>query len=130
MNQVIISGRLTKKPDLRMTETRKKVVSGSVAVQRNKETADFIDFVAWENNAERLETCADKGSRVIMAGELHTRTYEKGDKQIKATELFVNRVEIIDFKAQTVEKVDIQVPVDTSKIPVIEYEIDEDSLPF
>lgn len=130
MNQVIISGRLTKKPDLRMTESRKKVVSGSVAVQRNKETADFIDFVAWENNAERLETYADKGSRVIMSGELQTRTYEKGDKQIKATELFVNRVEIIDFKAQTIEKNEVQVPVDTSNMPTIEYEITDDMLPF
>ena len=36
MNQVIISGRLTKTPDIRMTESRKKVVSGTVAVQRNK----------------------------------------------------------------------------------------------
>ena len=127
MNQAIISGRLTKKPDLRMTESRKKVVSGSLAVQRNKETADFIDFVAWESNAERLETYADKGSRVIMCGELQTRTYEKGDKQIKATELFVNRVEIIDFKAQEEKpKLDGY----HSPEPTIEYEITDDMLPF
>jgi single-strand DNA-binding protein len=124
MNQVIISGRLTKKPDLRMTESRKKVVSGSVAVQRNKETADFIDFVAWESNAERLETSADKGSRVIMAGELRTRTYEKGDKQIKATELFVNRVEIIDFKDKQ-QKEEQQI-----EPPTINYEITDSDLPF
>lgn len=136
MNQVIISGRLTKKPDLRTTESRKKVVSGSVAVQRNKDTADFIDFVAWESDAERLETYADKGSRVIMAGELQTRTYEKGDKQIKATELFVKKVEIIDFKPQMipnnnvkVEVNDVEIRVNGEEPSIIQYVSDED-LPF
>ena len=127
MNQVTISGRLTKKPDLRMTESRKKVVSGSIASQRNKDVVDFIDFVAWENQAEKLEKYTDKGSRVILSGELQTRTYEKGDKQIKVVELFVNRIEIIDFKAQEEKpKLDGY----HSPEPAIEYEIDEDSLPF
>lgn len=130
MNQVIISGRLTKTPDVRMTESRKKVVSGTVAVQRNKETTDFIDFVAWETLAERLEKYTDKGCRVIITGELQTRTYEKGDKKVKVVELFARNIEIIDFKSQTVENVDIQVPVETSKIPVIEYDINPDDLPF
>lgn len=130
MNQVIISGRLTKTPDVRMTESRKKVVSGTVAVQRNKETTDFIDFVAWETLAERLEKYTDKGCRVIITGELQTRTYEKGDKKVKVVELFARNIEIIDFKAQTIENVEIQVPVDTSKIPVIEYDINPDDLPF
>lgn len=127
MNQLIISGRLTKTPELRMTESRKKVVSGTLAVQRNKETTDFIDFVAWETNAERLEKYTDKGGRVILTGELQTRTYEKGDKKIKVTEMFVNKVEIIDFK--TVEE---RPKLDGchSQEPIIEYEILEDDLPF
>lgn len=127
MNQLIISGRPTKTPELRMTESRKKVVSGTLAVQRNKETTDFIDFVAWETNAERLEKYTDKGGRVILTGELQTRTYEKGDKKIKVTEMFVNKVEIIDFKA-----VEERPKVDGyhSQEPIIEYEISEDDLPF
>lgn len=127
MNQLIISGRLTKKPELRMTESRKKVVSGTLAVVRNKETTDFIDFVAWENNAEKLDTYADKGLRVILTGELQTRTYEKVDKKIKVTEMFVNKVEVIDFK--TVEE---KPKLDGyhSQEPTIEYEITDSDLPF
>lgn len=126
MNQLIISGRLTKKPELRMTESRKKVVSGTLAVPRNKDTTDFIDFVAWETNAEKLDTYTDKGARVILSGELQTRTYEKADKKIKVTEMFVNRVEIIDFK----EKEQPKQTLDGYHSPTIEYEISEDSLPF
>lgn len=121
MNQLIISGRLTKDPELRMTESRKKVVSGTLAVPRNKETTDFIDFVAWETNAERLEKYTCKGCRLILTGEVQTRTYEKADKKIKVTEMFVNKVEIIDFKGKDEKQVEL---------PTIEYEIDEDSLPF
>ena len=127
MNQVIISGRLTKTPDVRMTESRKKVVSGTVAVQRNKETTDFIDFVAWETLAERLEKYTDKGGRVIITGELQTRTYEKGDKKVKVVELFARNVEIIDFKA-TEEKPKLDDY--RSQTPTIEYEITDDMLPF
>ena len=127
MNQVIISGRLTKTPDVRMTESRKKVVSGTVAVQRNKETTDFIDFVAWETLAERLEKYTDKGGRVIITGELQTRTYEKGDKKVKVVELFARNIEIIDFKA-TEEK--SKLDGYHSQTPTIEYEITDDMLPF
>ena len=122
MNQVIISGRLTKTPDVRMTESRKKVVSGTVAVARNKDTTDFIDFVAWESLAERLEKYTDKGCRVIITGELQTRTYEKGDKKVKVVELFARNIEIIDFKTEEKTKEETQAPT-------IEYVSDED-LPF
>ena len=123
MNQVTISGRLTKTPDVRMTESRKKVVSGTVAVQRNKETTDFIDFVAWETLAERLEKYTDKGGRVIITGELQTRAYEKGDKKVKVVELFARNIEIIDFKATEEKPKEVQPPV-------IEYDINPDDLPF
>ena len=125
MNQLIISGRLTKEPELRMTESKKKVVSGTLAVARNKDTTDFIDFVAWENNAEKLEKYTGKGGRVILTGELQTRAYEKGDKKIKVTEMFVNKVEIIDFK--TVEEKPANYH---SQEPTIEYNISDDNLPF
>lgn len=125
MNQVIISGRLTKTPDVRMTESRKKVVSGTLAVQRNKETTDFIDFVAWETLAERLEKYTDKGGKVIIAGELQTRTYEKGDKKVKVVELFARNIEIIDFKATDEAR-----PKEEMQPPVIEYAISDSDLPF
>lgn len=125
MNQVIISGRLTKTPDVRMTESRKKVVSGTLAVQRNKETTDFIDFVAWETLAERLEKYTDKGGRVIITGELQTRTYEKGDKKVKVVELFARNIEIIDFKATDEAR-----PKEEMQPPVIEYAISDSDLPF
>lgn len=127
MNQVTISGRLTKQPELRMTESRKKVVTGTLAVARTKEVTDFIDFVAWETLAERLEKYTDKGGRVIITGELQTRTYEKGDKKVKVVELFARNIEIIDFKA-TEEKPKLDGY--HSQTPTIEYEITDDMLPF
>lgn len=136
MNQVIISGRLTKQPELRMTESRKKVVTGTIAVTRTKEITDFIDFVAWEVNAERLEKYADKGCRVIVNGELQTRFYEKGEIKHKITELSVRNIDIIDFKPQIIPTNNVKAEVNNVEIRVngvepsiIQYVSDED-LPF
>ena len=58
LNKVIITGRLTAKPELKKTATDVSVTSFSLAVQRNYKNGngeydtDFINFAAWRNQAE------------------------------------------------------------------------------
>lgn len=105
MNNCSFTGRLTSKPELKTTPNGKNVCSFTLAVERKfkgtdgKPITDFIDFVAWEHNANFICKWFDKGIRIAITGELQTRIYEKDGKKIKVSEILVNSVEFADGKA-------------------------------
>ena len=105
MNNCSFTGRLTAKPELKTTHNGKSVCSFTLAVERKfkgtdgKPITDFIDFVAWEHNANFICKWFDKGIRIAITGELQTRMYEKDGKKIKVSEILVNSVEFADGKA-------------------------------
>ena len=106
MNNVNLIGRLTASPELRHTNNGKAVCNFSLAVERKfKDTdgnaiADYIDCVAWNNQAEFLCKWFDKGVRVGITGELQTRRYEKDGQTHKVTEVLVSTVEFADGKRE------------------------------
>ncbi|WZU00636.1 single-stranded DNA-binding protein [Erysipelothrix sp. D19-032] len=59
INYVVLTGRLTRNPELRKTQTGKSVVSFNLAVQRKfsqqgeEKQSDFVNCVAW-NKTKRL----------------------------------------------------------------------------
>jgi single-strand DNA-binding protein len=103
MNKVIISGRLTKDPEVRYTQSGKAVASFTVAVNRRfskeQQTTDFINCVAWDKLAE---ICADhivKGSQVIVEGRLQVRTYDAQDGTKRyVTEIVASEVKFMGSK--------------------------------
>ena len=110
MNNCSFTGRLTAKPELKTTQNGKSVCSFTLAVERKfkgtdgKPITDFIDFVAWEHNANFICKWFDKGIRIAITGELQTRMYEKDGKKIKVSEVLVNSVEFADGKATSSAK--------------------------
>lgn len=107
MNTVNIIGRLTNTPELKQTPNGKSVCNFSVAAERKfkdadgKPIVDFIDCVAWNNQAEFLCKWFDKGVRIGLVGELQTRTYEDSDgKNRKVVEVLVSSVEFADGKRE------------------------------
>ena len=82
MNSVNIIGRITKDIEVKKTNSGKSVCSFSVAVQRDKDNADFIPCTAWEGTADNIGKYFHKGDRIGISGVLSTRTYEdKGEKR-------------------------------------------------
>ena len=106
MNNVNLIGRLTASPELRHTDSGKSVCSFSVAVEDTFKDADgntvvdYIDCVAWNNQAEFLCKWFDKGVRVGITGKLKTRKYEKDGHTRKITEVLVSTVEFADGKRE------------------------------
>lgn len=98
LNRVILQGRLTASPDLRTTNSGAQVVSFTVASNKYVKDSDhpqanFVECVAWNQRAELLSKFFDKGSPIIVEGELSTRTYEAKDgSKRKATEVIVNNI--------------------------------------
>lgn len=100
LNSVILMGRLTRDPELKITPSGISVCPFTIAVNRpysrDKEAqqADFIDVVAWRQSAEFVSKYFVKGSMIIVDGSIQTRTYEdrNGNKR-KAVEVVANHVE-------------------------------------
>lgn len=106
MNNCSFTGRLTAKPELKSTPSGKSVCNFTLAVERKfkdangEKAVDYIEFVAWNSQADFLCKWFDKGVRVAVTGELQTRMYEKDDKKAKIYEILVGTVEFADGKRE------------------------------
>lgn len=99
MNSVNIIGRLTRDPELRYTQNGKAVTNMSIAVQRNKDEADFFDCVAFEKTAETIANNLTKGREVGVSGRLQQERWEdqQGQKR-SAVKIMVNLITFIGPK--------------------------------
>ena len=96
-SKAIITGNLTRDPELRTTPNGASVCGFSVAVNRvykdasggQKEDVSYIDCSAWGKLGEMIAQYAKKGSGVLVSGRLDQRSFE-GKDGIKRS-----RVEIV-----------------------------------
>lgn len=102
MNVVILTGRLTADPELRYTQQGTPCTSFNLAVDRasKDDSADFPTIIAWRETAEFINQYMRKGSRIVVRGEVRTRTYDDNGKNRKVTEIQADRVEFADSKPQ------------------------------
>ncbi len=105
MNKVILVGNLTKDPDYRTTPSGATVCNFRVAVQRrfaNQQgvrEADFIDCVAWRQQADFVHRFFTKGRKIGVVGTLQTRTYDAQDGTKRyVTEVVCDECEFVDSK--------------------------------
>ncbi len=97
-SKAIITGNLTRDPELRTTPNGSSVCSFSVAVNRvfrdtngeQKEDVSFIDCSAWGKLGEMISQYAKKGTGVLVSGRLDQRSWED-----KTTGQKRSRVEIV-----------------------------------
>ena len=105
INRVIISGNLTRDPELRSTAGGTSVLGFGVAVndrRKNQQTGEWEDgetlwlgFNLWGRKAEALADAAKKGDLVLVTGTLTQRSFEgkHGEQrtviEVKATEVAV-----------------------------------------
>ena len=108
MNLVLISGRLTKDPEVRYTTgTQMAVAVFTLAIDRGKDKngedmgADFPRVTVFGKQAENCERFLGKGCRVSVQGRIQTGSYEKDGQKVYTTDVIASRVEFIDFKDKT-----------------------------
>lgn len=109
MNLVLISGRLTKDPEIRYTTgTQMAVAVFTLAIDRGKNKngedmgADFPRVTVYGKQAENCERYLAKGCRVAVQGKIQTGSYEdKNGQKVFTTDVIAQRVEFIDFKEKT-----------------------------
>lgn len=105
INNVTLTGRITK--DLEKHETGKgtSVVNFSLAVDRRFKNsngdreADFISIQAWGMTADLLCKYCGKGSLIGIEGRIQTRNYENNQGQlVYVTEVVAENVTFLDSK--------------------------------
>lgn len=104
LNRIVLIGRLTRQPELRITPSSVSVTTFTLAVDRKpnqagqKET-DFIDVVVFGKLAEITCKYMDKGRLVAVEGRLQTRSFETKDGQKrKVFEIVGDNIEFLSPK--------------------------------
>lgn len=108
LNTAILMGRLTADPELRTTNTGLSVTTFTVAVDRGyakpgeQRQADFINCVAWRQQADFITKYFQKGSMIAVQGSIQTRSYDdrNGNKRY-VTEVVVSNVSFCGSKAES-----------------------------
>ena len=99
MNRVLLTGRLTRDPELRTTAGGKAVTTFSIATHQyvgGKELSDFHSVVVWNRLAETCGKYLGKGQLVAVEGRISTRTWDdaQGTRHWK-TEIVAASVEML-----------------------------------
>jgi single-strand DNA-binding protein len=100
VNKVLLTGRLTRDPEMRALSSGKHVTQFSVATTEyagnGKERPEFHNIVTWDRLAEVCGRYLGKGQQVSIEGRIQTRTWddEKGLRHWK-TEIVATTVEML-----------------------------------
>jgi single-strand DNA-binding protein len=103
-NNTVLVGRITKALEMKTTTNGVNVLSFTLAINKkvkDKDQVSYISCVSFNKTAEILSTYADKGSLVLVDGELQSRSYEKDNRTIYVTEVVVGRVVLLDNKQKS-----------------------------
>ena len=100
LNKVILMGHMTADPELKQTTSGLSVCSFSIGVNRRyskadqgQKSVDFINIVAWRQQAEFVSRYFKKGSSIVVCGSIQTRdwTDNQGQKRY-VTEVVADEV--------------------------------------
>lgn len=98
-NQIIVSGRLTRDPDLTVTASGASMCKLGLAsgrrYQKNdewQEETSFFDITLWRELADNVAESLKKGDAVLVAGRMKQREYEKDGQKRTAWDLEVDDI--------------------------------------
>jgi single-strand DNA-binding protein len=99
MNRVLLTGRLTRDPEMRKLASGKTVTQFAIATNDYRggtEKAEYHNVVTWDRLAEICGQYLGKGQLVALEGRLQTRQWEDDAKARHwKTEIVANSVEML-----------------------------------
>lgn len=112
-NKVILAGRLTAPPELRVTPSGISVATFNLAVNRNyadktgERQTDFFRCTAWRGTADFISKYFTKASAILIEGSLQLRSWEDEKTGAKryATDIITNKAYFVESR-----KDDLQSP--------------------
>ncbi|MEI3530230.1 MAG: single-stranded DNA-binding protein [Bacilli bacterium] len=106
LNQTVIVGRLVREPELRETDTGKKITNITLAVPRSYKNisgeydTDFISCVLWQGIAENTVNYIKKGDLLGVKGRVQSRMIEEeGNSKRSVMEIVAEKVTFLSSKS-------------------------------
>ncbi len=140
LNNVVLMGRLTFEPELKVTQSGVSVVRFGIAVDRRyqqqngEKKTDFIDCVAFRQTAEFIEKYFHKGNMIAVEGSIQTENYvDQNGTNRKSVSVVANNVSFCGSKSEsnTQNTAPTQSNSQTFTPNEAEFEIiEDDGLPF
>lgn len=135
INSINLTGRITRDLELKQTQSGISVCSFSLAVARpmTKDTTDFLNIVAWRQNAEYLCKYAKKGIQIAVTGKLTSRKFtDQNGKNHVTFEIVADEVKIFGGggNSNNAQQQDTAPAFNESPAPQFEELKRDDDLPF
>lgn len=108
INRVILTGRLTRDPEVKQTNSGSSLCRVNLAVSRqfkNKQTgereSDFFSLILWGKQAENFASFTHKGSLVGIDGELRNNNYtNQNGQEMRSVEVNVSSFALLEPRNQ------------------------------
>jgi single-strand DNA-binding protein len=136
INRVVISGNLTRDPELRATATGMPVLALGVAVndrRKNPSTGEwedypnFVDCTMFGTRAEVVHRFLSKGAKVAIEGKLRWSQWERDGQKRSKIEVIIDEIEFLsarDSSAAPVQRKEAEIP------PAPEVTVYDEDIPF
>lgn len=149
INRVVLVGRITRDPEYQKTQSDIGYVRFSIACDRGVKNAngdrqtDFINCIAWRNQAEFMRSYIKKGYMIGVEGRIQTGTYTDGNGNTRNTfEVLCDSVQNLEPRREASNQFEPEPPYVPNQRPQNNYvdqdtvsqssdfEVSEDDLPF
>lgn len=137
INNVSLTGRLTRDPELRVTAGGTQLLSFTLAFNtsvRNRQTGEwdergnYIDCTMFGKRAEALLNLLAKGQKVAIAGKLRYATWDKDGQRHSKLDLIVDEIEFLGQRQGAAQPAQAPAAHQAPMPPVVDT-FDED-IPF
>jgi single-strand DNA-binding protein len=139
INKVLISGNLTRDPDLRATASGMPVLGLGVAVNDRRKNAssgewedypNFIDCTMFGTRAESVSRFLSKGSKVAIEGKLRWSQWERDGQKRSKIEVIVDEIEFLSARSES-SPAAVHTPAREADIPPApEVTVYDEDIPF
>lgn len=109
INRVVITGNLTREPELRRAASGMAILNLGIAVndrRKNPQSGEwenvpnYLDCVIFGTRAESVSRFLHKGSKVAIEGKLRYSSWEKDGQRRSKIEVMVDDLELLTPKQQ------------------------------
>ena len=146
INRVLVTGNLTRDPELRATQSGSQVLSFGIAVndrRKNQQTGEwedypnFVDCTMFGTRAEKIANYLAKGSKVAIEGKLRYSSWERDGERRSKLEVIVDEIEFMSRRDEqdgavisTPTPAPVQPAAPNKAVPVAAAEVYDEDIPF
>jgi single-strand DNA-binding protein len=110
INRVILTGNLTRDPELRSTPSGTSICELGLAVNEREKVAEewrdrvnFFNVVVWGAQAENAARYLSKGSRIAVDGRLRYESWETDGQKRSTVKVVAQAIEYLHSKPEKAE---------------------------